>query len=82
MKLDLQCPHCDCRFDGQASGVRLEQMAEEGPWLALGDGETFEDRLHASITAEGAICCPQCASPVSVTEACLGKLALELLGQW
>lgn len=81
MKMELQCPQCDCRFDAQSSGVHVERMVEEGPWSAIGDGETFEDRLHASLTADG-IRCPECTGPVSVSEACLGQLALEVLGQW
>lgn len=81
MKMDLQCPNCDCRFDARAFGVHLERMVEEGPWAAIGDGETFEDRLHASLTAAG-IHCPECAGPVSVSEDCLGQLALDVLAQW
>lgn len=82
MKLELQCRRCDCRFDARSSRVHLDQMVEEGPWMALGDGETFEDRLHATLTAECAIRCPECAAPVSISEDCLGRLTLEVLAQW
>jgi hypothetical protein len=54
-------------------------MTEEGPWYALGDGETFEDMIFSALTARGAICCPDCGRPVSISEESLGKMALEML---
>jgi hypothetical protein len=85
MQLELLCPHCFSRF-GAAPDARseeiVEQMIEEGPWYALGDGETFEDMVHAALTVRGVIRCPECAEPVEVTEECLGDLTRELLMQW
>ncbi len=85
MQIELYCPRCSCRFsaapDTPAAEV-IDRMTEEGPWYALGDGETFEDMIFAALTARGTIHCPECAGPVSVSEESLGQLALEVLQQW
>ena len=43
MQIELYCPDCCCRFaadpDTPAAEV-LDRMTEEGPWYALGEGET------------------------------------------
>ena len=57
-------------------------MTDEGPWYALGDGETFEDMIFAALTARGAIRCPGCGEPVNVTEESLGQVAMEVLANW
>jgi len=59
----------------------LERMTEEGPWYALGDGETFEDMIFTALMTRGAIRCPECCRPVSVSEESLGRLAMEMLAQ-
>lgn len=85
MQVELSCPNCFSRFaaapDTPAAEV-LDRMFDEGPWYALGDGETFEDMIFNALTARGAICCPECGTHVSVSEESLGQLALEVLGQW
>jgi hypothetical protein len=85
MQVELYCPNCPCRFaappDTPAVEV-LEQMSTEGSWYALGDGETFEDMIFTTLTAHGAIDCPECGEPVSVSEESLGQLAMEVLGSW
>jgi hypothetical protein len=85
MQVELYCPHCACRFaadpDMPAAEV-LDQMAQQGPWYALGDGETFEDMIFNRLFADGAIRCCECGQPVSVTEESLGQLAQEVLGCW
>ena len=85
MQIELYCPNCACRFvappDTPAAEV-LDRMTEEGPWYALGDGETFEDMIFNALTARGAIRCPECREPVSVNEESLSQLAMELLGSW
>jgi hypothetical protein len=57
-------------------------MIDEGPWYALGDGETFEDMIFAAVTSRGAIYCPECGQPVSISEESLGRLSLEMLAHW
>ncbi len=85
MQVELYCPHCDTSFvaapETPASQV-LDRMAEEGPWYALGDGETFEDMIFASMFACGNIRCSECGTPVSVNEQSLGRLTMEVLGSW
>jgi hypothetical protein len=85
MQVELYCRGCSCRFaappDTPAAEV-WDRMVEEGPWYALGDGETFEDMIFAALTARGAICCPDCGRPVSISEESLGKMALEMLANW
>ena len=85
MQVELYCPRCSCRFvappDTPAAQV-VERMMEEGPWYALGDGETFEDMIFASLVRQGAIDCPECGDPVSVNEESLGQFTREVLMQW
>jgi hypothetical protein len=57
-------------------------MADEGPWYALGDGETFEDMIFSTLFSHGAIRCADCGECATVTEESLGQLALEVLGSW
>jgi hypothetical protein len=85
MQIALHCQRCFCHFsaapDTPAAEV-LDRMTEEGPWYALGDGETFEDMIFAALTARGAIRCPDCGDPIAVSEESLGQLALEMLARW
>jgi hypothetical protein len=80
----LQCDRCGSRFfpEDAEQGKLWEQIRDEGPWLDLGDGATFEDRLHARLETQGGIPCPCCGAPVELTEASLGELSLHLLEQW
>jgi hypothetical protein len=85
MKVELYCPHCCCRFAAAPqtpAGEVLERMADEGPWYALGDGETFEDMIFSTLFAHGAIRCTECGSAVHVSEESLGQLTMEVLGSW
>ncbi len=82
MKIELCCPTCSCRFVAPpeaSSHEVLDQMFDEGAQYALGDGETFEDMIFATLTEQGDICCPVCGDPVSVSEESLGRLALSML---
>jgi hypothetical protein len=85
MQVELFCPNCCCRFaaspETPAAEV-LDRMAEEGPWYALGDGETFEDMIFTTLFDCGSIRCSECGEPVVVSEESLGKLAMEVLGSW
>jgi hypothetical protein len=85
MRIELYCPDCSCHFaaapDAPAAEV-LDRMIEEGPWYALGDGETFEDMIFAALVSRGIICCPECGEPVSVSEESLAQLSQEVLKQF
>jgi hypothetical protein len=85
MRIQLNCPSCSCCFgaapDAPASEI-LDRMTEEGPWCAVGDGETFEDMIFARLTAHGSVRCTECGEPVDITEESLGRLTLEVLAQW
>jgi hypothetical protein len=84
MQLELYCSNCHCHFtapDTPAAEV-LERITEEGPWCALGDGETFEDRLSTALHDEEPIHCPICGTDVTRNEETLGRLTQEMLAHW
>jgi len=84
MQIELYCDGCACRFacppDATANEV-TDRMFEDGPWYALGDGETFEDMIFATLTEDGDIHCPECGDPVAVSEESLGRVAMSMLSQ-
>ena len=84
MQVELYCSNCCTSFvaapDTPASQV-IDQMAEEGPWYALGDGATYEDMIFSTLTEHGHICCPECGDPVNVSEESLGELALSMISR-
>jgi len=85
MQVELLCPHCLLRFqanDAESMAAALDQMRDEGPWFALGDGETSEDRIFHVLTNEGALRCPECGEGVPIGEESVARLAGELLLQW
>ena len=85
MKIELYCEPCENRFVAPPDTPALEaldRMIDNGPWFALGEGETFEDMIFAALTSKGAICCPDCHRPVSVSEESLGRVAMDLLARW
>ena len=85
MRIELFCPHCSCRFVAppEASSDEIfERMLDAGPCYALGEGETFEDMIFTALMCRGAIHCPECREPVSVSEESLGKLTMETLASW
>jgi hypothetical protein len=85
MQVELYCSHCGCRFSAHPetpAAEVLDRMAEEGPWYCLGDGETFEDMIHATLLSCGSIRCSDCGETAGVTEESLGRLTLEVLGSW
>jgi hypothetical protein len=85
MQVELYCPHCCMSFvadpETPAQDV-LERMADEGPWYALGDGETYEDMIFSTLFACGTIRCAACGEAASVSEQSLGQMAMEVLGSW
>jgi hypothetical protein len=85
MRVELFCQNCCNRFVAPPETPALEvleRMIENESWFALGEGETFEDMIFAALTSRGAICCPECYRPVSVSEESLGQMAMGLLAQW
>jgi hypothetical protein len=85
MQVELHCPHCRESFlapPEAPSAEVLDRMAEEGPWYALGDGETFEDMIFSTVFANGDIRCSECGEAVEVNEESLGRLTMEVLGAW
>ena len=84
MQIELYCDACACRFvappDASSNEV-TDRMFEAGPWYALGDGETFEDMIFATLSEHGHIACPECGDPVAVSEESLGRVAMSLLSQ-
>lgn len=85
MRVELHCPCCGHHFSAAPEspmGEVFERLATEGPWSALGDGETLEDLVVAALPNGGGSVCPHCDAPVRVSEESLGRFTLELLHQW
>jgi hypothetical protein len=85
MPVELECPRCFSHFSPEADAPARgawERMTEEGPWSALGDGETFEDVLHTALTAQGSPRCPHCGAAVPVSQDDLCALSREILSNW
>jgi hypothetical protein len=81
MQVELRCPVCLWHFRSDLDTAALERLHEEGPWSTLGDGETFEDQIHAELLDQETHC-PHCGNEVAATEESLGELATELLAHW
>jgi hypothetical protein len=85
MQIELYCPHCSCHFAASPETPEadiLDRMSLDGPWYALGDGETFEDMIFSTLIADGSIRCPECGDPVGVNEESLGQFTREVLTHW
>jgi hypothetical protein len=85
MQVELYCRNCQSHFaasPGAPAADVFDRVTEEGPWGALGDGETFEDAVAAALADSGAAPCPHCGEAAMVSEESLGRLTLELLGTW
>ena len=85
MQVELSCPCCRSDFlvpEETPAQSALAQVASQGPWFSMGDGETLEDMLFAALTRDGAIRCPDCDTSVEVSEEGLGRLTMQLLAQW
>lgn len=71
MNVEMKCLHCSYRFaaspDCPADEIQ-RRMTDEGPWVALGPGETFEDMICSALLSRGSIRCPECRHPVLVGE--------------
>jgi hypothetical protein len=84
MQLELHCSHCHYHFtafETPAADV-LERITEQGPWCALGDGETLEDHVSAALIDEETVRCPLCGRPAAVDEESLGRFTREMLANW
>ena len=85
MTFQLHCSRCAQDFrvpvDSPAAAV-LERVAEDGPWCALGDGETFEDTVYTALSSQQSVSCPCCGGPVSASEDSLSQFSQTLLEQW
>jgi hypothetical protein len=69
MIIDLVCPCCPFQFSAPAAADAvhiLDRMIEDGPWLALGEGDTFEDMVVRAVNTRGAIRCPDCREALIV----------------
>ena len=82
MRIELQCTSCLNHFvapaDANGDAVR-EQMLNEDAWYNLGDGQTFEDMIFATLMDNGAIACSHCGEPAMVSEESISQLAMEML---
>jgi hypothetical protein len=85
MRLDLHCSACASDFalpaDSPVAAI-LDRVAEQGPWSALGDGETLEDSVCTALGTDQRLACPSCGGMVWVSEDSLGQFAQELLARW
>jgi hypothetical protein len=85
MHIELRCPRCPCRLGAAPAATAeavCEQMMGEGPWFGLADGATFEDMVFNALLARGEIRCPECRTPVCVSEKSLGELARQPSPCW
>ena len=85
MQFELHCPSCvrDFFMPSDSAGAEiLDHMAERGAWCPLGDGETIEDNVYATLATQDSLCCPECSKPGIVSQESLGRVARELLTQW
>lgn len=85
MHVDLLCPHCWHSFAAEmnsTAGNLFDRVIQEGPWCALGDGETLEDHLFHVLNDHSDIHCPECGELVPVEEESVGQVAREVLAQW
>ena len=83
MLIELSCPSCACSFKAPPHlpyGEVLDQMIDEGPWIGLAEGETFEDMIFAALTSRGVIRCPDCSEPVTICEESLADCTAEISG--
>jgi hypothetical protein len=85
MQLEFYCPCCDrCFTPAPKPGVVgiFRGLEEQGPWSALGDGETLEDLLYNMLTSSPETACPDCGGVGTVEEGTLGELSHSLLASW
>jgi hypothetical protein len=84
MKLELRCPHCHSEFSTPsepADTAMLEEIFDDHPCCALGDGETFEDMISAALAQREPVPCPDCGTRLEVSEESLGRIAWTMLSR-
>jgi hypothetical protein len=85
MPFDLHCPSCSQEFalswDSHAATI-LERVADEGPWLTLGDGATWEDHVSTALATDESIRCPGCGGKAVASEESLSQFTRDVLAQW
>ena len=85
MHIELHCPRCFTTFQPEGvepAGDVWGRMTEEGPWYALGDGETLEDVIFSALSAGGGVRCPRCGEAVPVTQDDLCEMSQKILANW
>jgi hypothetical protein len=69
MEIQLICPDCDGRFAAPAETPGediVRRMTDEGPWLALGDGDCFRNMIRTAFLRRGRISCPECGGSLLI----------------
>ncbi len=82
MQIELSCPNCFHHFTAPAQAgdeEALQHLVSDGPFYALGDGETFEDMIYAALAGRPQVRCPRCGQATQVSEESLGEMALSML---
>ena len=85
MNLEMYCSKCHWCFPVVPETLTqdlLDRLTAVGPWEVLGDGETFEDTIVATLRDQSDPFCPQCGQGAAVTEDSLGRLAMQVLAAW
>jgi hypothetical protein len=85
MRLQFHCTGCSTNNSIELTsplGSVLERIRDQGPWVALGDGETLEDQLHNELTGNEDSWCPDCGNPIAFSEESLAQFSRELLMHW
>ena len=62
-------PDCDGRFAAPAETPGediVRRMTDEGPWLALGDGDCFRNMIRTAFLRRGRISCPECGGSLLI----------------
>ena len=79
MNVDLYCPNCTHTLR-EGAPEPIDDLLECG--LPLGDGQTFEDLLHAELQDRNPMACPSCGVTVAFGDEDLNRLAMDLLARW
>lgn len=86
MSIEMCCPSCrDVITLGFEPLGREPGEVETGlcqAWEAMGDGQTVEDWLSATLVPDGVVQCQRCGERVEVGESQLNAMALTVLAGW
>ncbi len=84
MQIEMCCPRCFRSFVAPADSAGeelMEQMFQDAPGYALGDGETLEDMISTALAEKDSVHCPQCGVVLQFSEESLGQLAMSMLSR-